>query len=200
MTPHSQFTTLGLGSFLRGTVYPLQAIRLFQQQPHLRRFVLLPILFNLVVGVTLYASLLVAGLHAIDALITAVPDWLTDAALPAEQISGSISDLWTGFWASWTKLLPSWLHWPQIPWPQIPLPQIPWPQVTLPPIPFPQVHLPGWLAELPEFGLLLALGLIRLLLVLGLLLLTGLILLQFGVLLGAPWYGQLSEELEKLKT
>ena len=39
-------------------------------------------------------------------------------------------------------------------------------------------------------------------LVLGLLLLvgTGFVLLQFGVLLGSPWYGQLSEELEQLRT
>jgi CysZ protein len=35
------------------------------------------------------------------------------------------------------------------------------------------------------------------LLVLILLVLTGLLLVQFGVVLGAPWYGQLSEQLEK---
>jgi CysZ protein len=35
------------------------------------------------------------------------------------------------------------------------------------------------------------------LLVLLLFLLTGLLLVQFGVILGAPWYGQLSEQLEK---
>jgi CysZ protein len=209
MTYSQPQTAFGPGSFLRGTVYPLQAIHLFQKQPQLRRFVLLPILFNLVVGVTVYASLLVAGLRAIDALVTEIPHWLTEATVPAAQVSGSVShlwaDLWATFWATWTNLLPSWLHWPQIPWPQIswpqiPWPQIPWPQLSLPSIHLPQISLPNWLADLPEFGLLLVLGLIRLLLVVGLLLLTGLILLQFGVLLGSPWYGQLSEELEKLKT
>ncbi|MEB3224754.1 MAG: EI24 domain-containing protein, partial [Synechococcus sp.] len=29
---------------------------------------------------------------------------------------------------------------------------------------------------------------------------VGLILVQFGVVLGAPWYGQLSEQIEKLRT
>ena len=33
-----------------------------------------------------------------------------------------------------------------------------------------------------------------------LLIATGFILTQFGVLLGAPWYGQLSEQLEKIRT
>lgn len=42
--------------------------------------------------------------------------------------------------------------------------------------------------------------LLRLLLGLLLLIGTGFVLLQFGVLLGSPWYGQLSEELEKLRT
>ena len=33
-----------------------------------------------------------------------------------------------------------------------------------------------------------------------LLILTGFILVQFGVLLAAPWYGSLSEKIEKIKT
>jgi CysZ protein len=60
-------------------------------------------------------------------------------------------------------------------------------------------NLPAWLSFLDY--LIIGLGwLLRLLLSLGLLLLTGLLLVQFGVLLGAPWYGQLSEQLEKLRT
>jgi CysZ protein len=35
---------------------------------------------------------------------------------------------------------------------------------------------------------------------LGLLILTGFVLTQFGVLLGSPWYGQLSEQLENIRT
>jgi CysZ protein len=59
--------------------------------------------------------------------------------------------------------------------------------------------LPAWLSFL-EY-LIIGLGfLLQFLLVVGLLLLTGLLLVQFGVLLGAPWYGQLSEQLEELRT
>jgi CysZ protein len=59
--------------------------------------------------------------------------------------------------------------------------------------------LPAWLSFL-EY-LIIGLGfLLRLLLVVGLLLLTGFLLMQFGVLLGSPWYGQLSEQLEELRT
>lgn len=63
-----------------------------------------------------------------------------------------------------------------------------------------------WIASLPqwlEFLTYLASGLIviiRFLLVIILLIATGFVLTQFGVLLGAPWYGQLSEQLEKYRT
>jgi CysZ protein len=60
-------------------------------------------------------------------------------------------------------------------------------------------NLPRWLGILDY--LIIGVGwLLRLLLVVGLLLLTGFLLVQFGVLLGAPWYGQLSEQLEELCT
>lgn len=51
--------------------------------------------------------------------------------------------------------------------------------------------LPNWLSPL---GIVL-----QVMLILLLLLLTGLLFLQFGVLLGSPWYGRLSEELERLR-
>lgn len=60
-------------------------------------------------------------------------------------------------------------------------------------------NLPQWLGILTY----IASGLIaiaRLVLIIILLIATGFILTQFGVLLGAPWYGQLSEKLEKLRT
>ena len=61
------------------------------------------------------------------------------------------------------------------------------------------VNLPAWLGVL-EY-LIIGLGfLLRLLLVVVLLLLSGFLLTQFGVLLGAPWYGQLSEQLEEICT
>jgi len=60
-------------------------------------------------------------------------------------------------------------------------------------------NLPTWLSFLGY--LIIGFGfLLRLLLVVGLLLFTGFLLIQFGVLLGSPWYGQLSEQLEELRT
>jgi CysZ protein len=60
-------------------------------------------------------------------------------------------------------------------------------------------NLPQWLSLL-EY-VILALGwLLRVVLILGLFLVTGFLLLQFGTLLGAPWYGQLSEQLERYRT
>ncbi|MEC4803868.1 MAG: EI24 domain-containing protein [Jaaginema sp. PMC 1079.18] len=58
---------------------------------------------------------------------------------------------------------------------------------------------PQWLSFLAY--LIVGLGwLLRGLLILGLFLLTGFLILQFGTLLGAPWYGQLSEHIEKYRT
>jgi CysZ protein len=63
----------------------------------------------------------------------------------------------------------------------------------------------GWIANLPTWlGFLGALAIgfswaAKGLLILGLLLLVGFLLAQFGALLGSPWYGQLSEQLERLQ-
>jgi len=59
--------------------------------------------------------------------------------------------------------------------------------------------LPQWMGFLAYLvsGLI---AIVRVLLVIVLLIATGFVLTQFGVLLGAPWYGQLSEQLEKLRT
>jgi CysZ protein len=60
-------------------------------------------------------------------------------------------------------------------------------------------NLPTWLGFLDY--ILLGLGLVlRFLVSLLLFIVTGFLLAQFGVLLGAPWYGQLSEQLEKIRT
>jgi CysZ protein len=59
--------------------------------------------------------------------------------------------------------------------------------------------LPAWLSFL-EY-LIIGVGfLLRLLLIVGLLLVIGFLFVQFGVLLGSPWYGKLSEQLEELRT
>ncbi len=60
-------------------------------------------------------------------------------------------------------------------------------------------RLPEWLGFLSyaASGLII---IVRFILVVILLIATGFLLTQFGVLLGAPWYGQLSEQLEKYRT
>ncbi|MEA5509496.1 EI24 domain-containing protein [Crocosphaera sp. UHCC 0190] len=61
------------------------------------------------------------------------------------------------------------------------------------------VNLPSWLGGLDY--LIVVLGfLLRIIFGILLLVLTGFLLVQFGVILGAPWYGKLSEELEKITT
>ena len=60
-------------------------------------------------------------------------------------------------------------------------------------------NLPSWLGFL-DYATVGLSFLLRLLLILFLLVATGFLLTQFGVLLGAPWYGQLSEQLEKVCT
>lgn len=60
-------------------------------------------------------------------------------------------------------------------------------------------NLPAWLSFL-EYTTVGLSWILRLLLIIVLLVATGFLLTQFGVLLGAPWYGQLSEQLEKVTT
>jgi CysZ protein len=178
------------GSFFSGATYPFRALGLFMRTPRLRKYVLFPIAVNLLVGGTIYAALLFAGLRAIDTIIADVPNW-------------------TGNLAHLSPHLPHLPHLPQVP--SVNLPQVNLPQVNLPQINLPQINLPQWQIHPPQFttpgwaiAIANALGssflwILRLVLVLLLLLVTGFIFLQFGVLLGAPWYGKLSEELELLK-
>jgi CysZ protein len=58
--------------------------------------------------------------------------------------------------------------------------------------------LPAWLGFLDNLILVFA-YILRFILLGILFLVTGFILLQFGTLLGAPWYGKLSEEMEKFR-
>ncbi|NJN87258.1 MAG: hypothetical protein HC881_14350 [Leptolyngbyaceae cyanobacterium SL_7_1] len=185
-----------------GATYPLQALNMLRQHPQLRGYVIMPIVLNLLVGITLYASLLGLGFRAIDALITDLPQWtahLSPAQLPDWHIDLP------------TVSLPSWVALPQWQLPQWQLPQLPQWQLSLPSwltdwttrLPnWRNWHwqLPNWTANLPDWGLGFLLGLLRLGLTIVLLLVTGFVFLQFGGLLGAPWYGKLSEEIERIKT
>lgn len=132
-----------LGGFglLAGATYPFRVLAVFKRKPQLLGYVAVPILVNFIVGVALYAGLLIFGWESVEGLLASLSHWLD--TLIAK--------------------LPAWL---------------------------------GFLEYLVVgFGFLL-----HFLLIAGLLLLIGFVLVQFGVLLGAPWYGQLSEKLEELRT
>ena len=131
-----------LGGFglLAGATYPFRVLAVFRRTPHLWRYVAIPILVNLVVGILLYAGLLFFGWETVESLILRLSNWL-DSLI---------------------------------------------------------INLPTWLSLL-KFTIVGLGFLLHFLLVVVLLLLTGFVFVQFGVLIGAPWYGQLSEQLEKLR-
>ena len=132
-----------LGGFgtLNGATYPFRALSTFIQNPRLIRYIVIPILVNIVVAIALYSGLLYFGWQIVDSIQGDVTTWLN-------QLIAS---------------LPQWL---------------------------------GFLSYAAS-GLIVIL---RFVLVIVLLIATGFLLTQFGVLLGAPWYGQLSEQLEKHRT
>jgi CysZ protein len=61
--------------FVSGAFYPLYAAAVLARSPRLWRYVLIPMLVNLLVGLTLYAGLLFTGLRAIDGLVAGLPGW-----------------------------------------------------------------------------------------------------------------------------
>ena len=109
-------------ALIAGIAYPFRALRLIAGTPRMWRFVLVPILVNVLVGATLYAGLLLGGFRAIDGAVAALPAWAA------------------------------------------------------------------------AFGALL-----RVLLVVLLLIGTGFVLVRFGVVLGAPWYARMSEQIEQMQ-
>ena len=82
----------GPGSLFAGVIYPLWALWLLIQRSHLRQYVLVPILVNVLLGITLYAGLLWFGFQAIDALLANVPMWTAGLS---QGISGEISEITT---------------------------------------------------------------------------------------------------------
>jgi CysZ protein len=108
--------------FFAGLTYPFRALGLLSRTPRLWRYVLIPIVVNLLVGATVYAALLFAGLRWVDAFVAGLPAWAVFLAV-----------------------------------------------------------------------------LLRVLLIVVLLIITGFVLVRFGVVLGAPWYAQLSAQLELLR-
>jgi CysZ protein len=57
---------------------------------------------------------------------------------------------------------------------------------------------PSWLAFLDYLALVIG-WLLKFLLSVALLILNGFLMLQFGVIIGSPWYGKLSEKLEEIR-
>jgi len=62
--------------FISGALYPFHALSLLARIPRLWRYVLVPVLVNIVVGATLYAGLLFAGWRAVDVFVAGLPEWL----------------------------------------------------------------------------------------------------------------------------
>ncbi len=63
-------------TLLRGAGCPFRAIRLLVCQPALWRYVAFPVALNLLVGVVLYTTLLLAGFHLIGVLVEGWPAWI----------------------------------------------------------------------------------------------------------------------------
>lgn len=192
------------GSLISGLIYPLRALCLLIKTPQLRSYVLIPVLVNILLGVTVYAELLSLGLGAIDAFLANLPTWTAEVSQGISDLSTNVPvhlpdwrlsfPAWFPSFTGWN--LPSWF--PHLPAWHFSLPN--WGVRLLDWLPDWNLRLPEWLADFPAWGYALFVWLLRLLLIAVLFLITGFIFLQFGVLLGAPWYGKLSEEIEKLQT
>ncbi|MCU0565469.1 MAG: EI24 domain-containing protein [Oculatellaceae cyanobacterium Prado106] len=205
----------GPGSLIVGATYPLRALKILMQHPRLRGYVLWPILLNLLVGTTIYAVLLFLGFKLIDVIVSDVPNWTGNLAhLPPPHLPEWSRNLqwpewrislpdWLPGLPQWQISLPNWLtnwHFPN--WLRLPDWQLPDWQLfnwQLPNWQLPRLQVPGWAIAIANLLGASFLWILRLILVFFLLLITGFIFLQFGVLLGAPWYGKLSEELELLR-
>ncbi|MGB7443536.1 MAG: EI24 domain-containing protein [Coleofasciculaceae cyanobacterium] len=127
--------------FLTGATYPLRTLAVLRSNPRLWGYLVVPILVNIVIGIALYAGLLIPSLRATEGL--------------EEGLSTRLDSF--------------------------------------------VANLPTLLSFLRFF----AVGfdfILDFLLIVILFVLTGFLLVQFGTLLGAPWYGQLSEKLEELRT
>lgn len=125
---------------LTGASYPLQAWHLLRQHPKLWRYIIIPLLLNIALGLILYWQFL--GL--------------------SQQGSDQLAAYLQTAWHHWAGQLPNFLQ-------------------GLGSIIATLVTLIEWMLYL--------LGLLA----------TGFILAQLGVLVGAPWYGELSEQLEILR-
>ncbi|MGB3691284.1 MAG: EI24 domain-containing protein [Spirulinaceae cyanobacterium] len=126
--------------FFKSATYPLQTLAIFRRHPRLWGYILTPILVNCLIGIFLYAGLLLVSWQGINELMLLLANRLD----------------------KWIVNLPQWLSW----------------------LDFLIIGL-GWL--------------LRFLFVFILLLIVGYLTLTLGSILGAPWYGKLSEQLEEIR-
>lgn len=69
------------GRFARGATYHLRALALLRAHPELRRYLLWPVVVNVLAGGLLYAGMLWGGWLAVDWLVAQLPAWLAFMAL-----------------------------------------------------------------------------------------------------------------------
>lgn len=62
-------------AFIAGAAYPFRALGALSRTPALWGYVVLPIVLNVLVGIALYAALLVGGLRWIDSAVAGLPEW-----------------------------------------------------------------------------------------------------------------------------
>ena len=60
---------------ISGATYPVRALVILARTPALWRFIAIPLVVNLVVGLTIYLALLVAGMRAVDGWAAGLPAW-----------------------------------------------------------------------------------------------------------------------------
>ena len=127
--------------FLTGISYPLQAIKLLWQNRHFWQYLIIPIVVNIIVGITSYVLLLRPSLN-----------WFNQTTNNLLLIVENKLD-----------------------------------------------SLPEWLSFLVSIvSIIVTLGKVFLFIIIFVIL--GFIIVQFGGILGAPWYGKLSEKIEVFKT
>ena len=70
-----------MGDLLDGASYPARALAVLWRTPGLWRFVIIPIVLNVAVGIVVYVGLLVPRLRAIDGLLVGLPGWAAAVAV-----------------------------------------------------------------------------------------------------------------------
>lgn len=86
-----------INTFFSGLLYPFKALGLILADRSLWKYVGLPILVNLIIGATLYASLLFAGFNWIDSLVTSLPAWAAFLSIVLRILLVILLFLGTGF-------------------------------------------------------------------------------------------------------